>query len=371
VIGVLLLATVCGFQEPVRYASASVQAVLVRDLNGDGAPDIIASGNQVDELGAFSLFVNRGDGTFQPERMIASGFGQKIEDVADFNGDGIRDLLASDYWSNGIATYVGHPGLQFDSGTAFGTATHGGPSIATDYDGDGRTDILTFSFGSGNPVRLHLFHGNGDGTFAPKMTFETGLANAASPSMRVAGGALELLVNERSQRLGLLRYANGTLSVSTVPVGPGFNLTSTFADINGDGIEDIIDTTDDQADPREPIFIDLGNADGSFGARRRLTTPRSVTLPVVIRAADLDGDGRVDLVGSDFQISNLYWWRGDGTGNFAAARPIDAGGPVDTFVLADVNGDGRADLISANNDRTISVIINAGPCGPRRRAARH
>ena len=369
-IGTVLLATVCGFQAPVRYASAAVQAVIVRDLNADGSPDIIASGNQVDELGAFSLFVNRGDGTFEPERTIMSGFGQKIEDVADFNGDGIPDLLASDYWSNGIATYLGGPALQFDGGTHHGTATHGGPSFAIDYDGDGRTDIVSFSFGSGNPVRLHLFHGNGDGTFAPKVTFDTALANAAAPSTRVIGGALEFLVNERSQRMGILRYANGNLSVSTISGGPGFNLTSTFADVNGDGVADIIDTTDDGADWHDPIFITLGNADGTFGERRRLTTERRMTLPVVVRAADLDGDRRVDFVAADFRASSVYWWRGDGNGNFAEERRIDTGGPVDTFVVADVNGDGRPDLISGNDDRTISVIINAGPCVPRRRAAR-
>jgi len=47
-----------GVQAPVRYASSADKAVLVRDLDGDGAPEIIASGNQLDELGAFSLLVN-------------------------------------------------------------------------------------------------------------------------------------------------------------------------------------------------------------------------------------------------------------------------------------------------------------------------
>src|SRR6476469_9225012 len=44
-----------GFAAPVRYPSPADQALLVRDLDGDGAPDIIASGNQVDEQAAFAL----------------------------------------------------------------------------------------------------------------------------------------------------------------------------------------------------------------------------------------------------------------------------------------------------------------------------
>src|ERR1700716_2953910 len=87
-----------GVRAPVRYASSADRVVLVRDLNGDGAPDIIASGNHVDELGAFSLLVNRGDGTFAAERLLPSGFGETLQDVGDLNHDGIPDLLVSNYW---------------------------------------------------------------------------------------------------------------------------------------------------------------------------------------------------------------------------------------------------------------------------------
>src|SRR5436305_11959782 len=145
-----------GFAAPVRYASAADQAVLVRDLDGDGAPEIVASGNQVDQLAAFSLFVNRGDGSFAAERSIETAFGERIEDAGDLDGDGVIDLLASNHWANGIAVHRGRGALHFDPGVAYDTATHGGPSRIVDYDGDGVPDIVSFSFGSGNPVRVHL-----------------------------------------------------------------------------------------------------------------------------------------------------------------------------------------------------------------------
>jgi hypothetical protein len=216
--------------------------VLVRDLDGDGAPEIIASGNQVDELPAFSLLPNRGDGSFAAERLIASGFGETLQDVGDLNHDHVPDLLVSNYWSNGIVVYRGNGALQFDGGTSYGTATHGGPSLITDYDHDGTPDVISFSFGSGNPVRLHLFRGLGDTTLAPKTTFETGLSNGDWPSLRTIHGALQILVSDRSGHLGLLQYVNGTVSVSTLAAGPGIDLSSTFADVNGDGIADTVDT---------------------------------------------------------------------------------------------------------------------------------
>lgn len=365
-----------GFEAPVRYSSSADQVVLVRDLDGDGSPEIITSGNHVDELGTFSLLVNRSDGTFMPERLIESHFGEQLEDVGDLNGDHIPDLLASDYFSNGIVVHRGKGLLQFDTGTPYGTATHGGPSLIDDYDNDGRADIISFSFGSGNPVRVHLFRGEGDGTLSPKTTVETFLANAASPSTRRINGALEIVASEHSGHLGLFRFANGSVSFSLIPAGPGLDLASTFADVNGDGVADIVDTDDagpgSDTNPLDSIFVTLGKADGTFLDRKQLSGRRQVALPVAVRTGDFDGDGHTDLVVSDFHAPRLYYFRGDGTGNFAEGVPIDAGGPINDFKAADVNRDGHLDLVTANDDHSVSVILNRGTCLPeRRRAVKH
>src|SRR3954447_3598843 len=230
-----------GVRAPVRYASSADRILLLRDLDGDGAPEIIASGKHVDALAAFSILSNRGDGTFRAERLLARGFGEELQDVADLNHDGIADLLSSDYWSNGIAIYLGKGALDFDAGSRYGTATHGGPSLILDYDRDGTPDVISLSFGSGNPVRVHLFRGLGDGALAPKRTFDTQLANGDWPSPRVIGGALQILVSEHSGHLGILRYATDVVTASTIVAGPELDLSSTFADVNGDGIADIVD----------------------------------------------------------------------------------------------------------------------------------
>jgi hypothetical protein len=360
-----------GFQAAARYDSTADKALLVKDLDGDGAAEIIASGNNLDELSAFSLLHNRGDGTFEPERLITSHVGEKIEATGDLDGDGIPDLLVSNYWSNGIAVYRGDGALRFDGGTPYGTATHGGPTLIVDYDHDGNPDVISLSFGSGNPVRAHLFRGIGDGTLAPKTTFDTQLSNAAYPSARMINGALEILAGDRSGHLAILRIANGTASVSVIAAGPGFDLSSTFADVNGDGIADIVDTNDN-ADPNEPVFITLANADGTLRERKQLAHPRKVAFPIDVKVSDLDGDGHADLVVSDFQSATLYYYRGDGAGDFEEGIAINAGASVNAFEIADVNGDGDPDLVTANSDHTVSVLLNRGPCSaPRRRAARH
>lgn len=361
-----------GAEAPVRYASSADKVVLVRDLDGDGAPEIIASGNQVDALGTFSILANHRDGTFASEKLVTTGFGETLRDVGDLNHDHVPDLLVSNYFANGIVIYLGNGALQFDGGTRYDTATHGGPSLIADYDHDGNADVISLSFGSGNPVRMHLFRGLGNGVLSPKTTFETGLANGEWPSMRTINGALEILVSERSGHLGLLHFANGALSVSRLVAGPEFDLSSTFGDVNSDGIADIIDTNIDGGGVNESIYVTLANADGSFRERRQLARPRKAAIPAQVRVSDLDGDGHADLVVSDFQTNHLYFYRGNGPGDFEEGVAIDAGGPVNAFGIGDVNGDSYPDLVTANDDHTVSVIINRGPCAPaRRRAATH
>jgi VCBS repeat protein len=357
-----------GFRPPARYASSADQEIRIRDLDGDGAPEVILSGNQVDELGAFSILPNRGDGTFAAEELVPSAFGETLQDVADLNRDSIPDLLVSNYWSNGIDVYFGKGRLRFESGVPYATATHGGPSLIADVDRDGVPDVVSLSFGSGNPVRVHVFHGRADGTLSPKTTFDTELANGASASARMIGGALEILVNERSGHLGILHYTDGSLSVSKLSAGPGLDLGSTFADVNGDGIADIVDTQDPGIDVRESIYVTLANSDGTFRERVQLAQPRKVAFPVEVRVRDIDGDGHADLIVADFRATNLYSFRGTGRGDFAAGVPIDAGGPVNSFAIADVDGDGRPDIVTANDDHSASVLLNAGPCSPRRRS---
>jgi hypothetical protein len=184
-------------------------------------------------------------------------------------------------------------------------------------------------------------------------------------------GALEVLVNEHFGQLAILRFANDGVTVSTIAAGPGIDRSSTFADVNGDGIADIIDTTENES-VQEPIFVTLANADGTFQTRRQLAYQRTVGFPGQVRVRDLDGDGHPDIIVSDLVSTTLHVYRGNGAGDFAEGIPVDACGPVYVFDIADVNGDGYPDIVTANNDHTISVLVNRGPCPPsRHRAAKH
>lgn len=361
-----------GFAQPVRYGVSPAVAQVVADVDGDGAPDLVVSGNQVTLRSTLSLLRNRGDGTFETERLLPTASDQRIEAAADLDGDSLVDLITSDYWNNGIVVHRGRGALTFDAGVFFATATHGGPTRVVDFDSDGRLDLVSFSFGSANPVRVHLFRGEPGGLLAPKRTFETALSVAATPSLRVHSGRPEFLVGNRSAQLGIVRIEADGVAVQAINAGPGLDFSSTFGDVDRDGHADILDTSDGDGaseNPNEWIFVTLANPNGGFLERKQLPHARNAELPISIRAADLEGDGALDLLVADFNTPNLYTYRGDGTGTFAPAVRVDAGGPVRDVVAADLNRDGRTDLVTVNADQTVSVILNRGTCEPPRRRA--
>ena len=125
------------------------------------------------------------------------------------------------------------------------------------------------------------------------------------------------------------------------------------ADLNGDGKVDVV--TANQAD--NAISVLYGNGDGTFGAAQTFAVGAG---PDAIVAADLNGDGKLDLVtanGGDNTISVLL----ASAGGFAAAQSYAVGSDPDSVVAADLNGDGKLDLATANaGDNTISVLFGNG-----------
>ena len=83
-----------------------------------------------------------------------------------------------------------------------------------------------------------------------------------------------------------------------------------------------------------------------------------------VAAADMDGDGKVDLVFNDRAGSRVIWLRGRGDGSFAAPREYRTGqGPVG-LASADVDGDGIADLAVCQPGGGVRLFLG-GPSGLR------
>ena len=158
--------------------------VLTADFNGDGIPDLVILGND-----NISVLLGNGDGTFTAAPSPSTDLPGAIA-VGDFNGDGIPDLAVAPVLDEGNSeVLLGKGDGTFTiAGGSFGigndTITSNAIAVG-DFNGDGKLDLVeTCASGNDLPCNLLLIQsGNGDGTFT--QSSETPLSFAGSQSMAV------------------------------------------------------------------------------------------------------------------------------------------------------------------------------------------
>jgi RHS repeat-associated protein len=154
------------------------------DLNGDGRTDFLlyrASASMLQVLLAFS----KGDGTFtfQFGAQISGNFNNWSVSLADLNGDGRADLVASAFTSQGswVDTLLSNGDGSFTSSGAFFTASTGWTMFTPDINGDGRSDVVLIGF-INNPAVLRVISFITPGQPLQATSFTTGIGATTNVS---------------------------------------------------------------------------------------------------------------------------------------------------------------------------------------------
>ena len=344
--------TAGSFAPPTFYASPdgyNLTGLAVGDFNGDGRPDVVAT-----EDGYFVLYLNE-NGSLVAEPSDSVGFDPADPiAVGDFNGDGKLDVVTL----GGAGELMVREG---DGAGGFGqpteTVVSGGSQMTVgDFNGDGLSDVAVSS-DSGNTVSVEL--GNGDGSFRTDQTLTTGSVPAAIGNADLNhDGHLDLVTTNANDGTVsvFLGAGGGTFAASGSPIAAGSDPDGlAIGDLNGDGIPDIAVTDGGQAVAHQLVTILLGKGDGTFTTLAPLTlsseqdSQTSNFYASSIAMGDVNNDGRADLVvGSSATGTIVLLGNGDGTFRFGEQN--STGGSdiyAPSLALADVNSDGRLDILSA------------------------
>jgi Bacterial Ig-like domain (group 3)/FG-GAP-like repeat len=315
------------FQYSASYDTGNygLDSVAIADMTGSGVPDIVAGDYYFDNVG---VLLGLGNGMFGPA-VQTYPFGDGVSDerifvaAADVNGDGIRDVLLAVGGSLGVLLGKGNGTFQpivlysSDGSVATGIAV-------ADVNNDGKLDVLiTNGAGESNgDGEVVVMLGNGDGTFQPAVPYDSGGSGATSVAV---------------------------------------------ADVNGDGKPDLLVTNNaSESNGDGELSVLLGNGDGTFQPAVPYDSGGSEATSVAI--ADVNGDGKPDAVianqaGESDGDGSASVLLGNGDGTFQPALIFDSGAwGSNSVAVADLNGDGRLDLVLASFSNPMSVLLNnTGP----------
>ncbi len=232
-------------------------SLAVGDFDHNGALDLVTANSQ----GTVSLLLNNGDGSFRPRVDLNVGGAPRAIVVGDFNGDGAPDIATAQQLTNTVSLLLGHGDGTFGRPLSFAATnslSFAPMSLAVgDVNGDGKADLVVNSIGGEDSfvTQLGVLLGNGKGSFqAP---------------------------------------------IFQIPATAGGDGDMALGDFNHDGRLDI--ALGGEAAIPDGLAVLNGNGDGTFGVP--FQSPLRVSTggqdPFGVAAADLNGDGLVDLVAAN------------------------------------------------------------------------
>ncbi len=310
-------------------------APCVAEFNGDGRKDIIyCSGSGV------RCFLSDGNGGFStPTTVGLGGNGNRSFSTGDVNGDGKTDVLAVLGQQMGVYVNQG-AGLFSEIRMWTYTGNGGGPGGGdlADLTGDGRPDMVHLELPNGgiSPNRMYLRVNNGGGFQTSQLftsTYLSGLAYMNLEDMD-GDGDRDIVFADGTTIKRMENLGGGTFAAPVVLVS-SFNNEVVVADVNADGRLDIVYESSAGAQ------LAINNGSWSFAVAQQLVAG----LHSHIDLCDMDLDGDQDLLLMNADLTEVGW--NNGAGQFTVQPLLSDGGAHVTPI--DLDGDGDIDLVCSNN----------------------
>ena len=342
------------YEAPVTYAAGSSNfAVTTADLTGNGVQDIVLA----DYGGLVDVLLGDGSGGFGSPAVYQAGSAPVSVTTADLTGNGIPDIVVANA-TGGVTLLFGDGSGGFATNSAYpgGTAPH---SVTTaDLAGNGVQDIVLADTDGGVVVLM----GDGTGDFETSVTYGAGVSPISVITADLNGDGLpDIIAADAGGGVAvLLNNGSGGFDPAVVYSvdPPGDNAPTdllsdavTAADLTGDGIIDLL-----VSEYNGGVSVLPGDGSGGFGAP---TFYAAGSYPTAVASADVNGDGKPDAIVAD-QGGGLTVLPGDGSGGLGTPATYAQGTSFDSVAAADLSGSGLTDLVAASPGE-VTVLLAADP----------
>jgi hypothetical protein len=340
--------------------------VSIGDMNNDRKPDLIVARGSARSI---TVLQGQGNGQFGAalsNTTIAEAPGDM--EVGDFNSDGKLDVAVTSHDSYGVTLLTGDGKGGLTKAPAspvvmkVGQHPHTHGLAVADMNRDNKLDLVTCN-NADNDISIAFGDGRGNFTRAPQSfpvgpsPYPFGIGDVNNDGWLDIVATASATGPSRSQQLPLSRAltllladGKGGFSPRQLPLRTGEPWFAAIADMNRDGKADIVATHHEI----NALTVMIGDGRGGFTEANGSPFEFGAFLQVAI--VDADRDGTLDVVGTT-GIS-LRVLLGDGRGSFRQATSIPVGPGAWRLAAADVNGDGSVDVVTSNLEgNSLSVLL--------------
>ena len=356
------LGQTCNFEPPETYpindggSGASPYYVDSGDIDGDGDLDIVTDSNGPGGDPTPILW-NDGTGLFSYGPVLTSGWGFGEVALGDMDSDGDLDVIRANYFDNGVYFFRNNGDGTFSSGTYY---AGGGGNIAVvfaDIDGDKDLDFVVADKFGGRIRPYRNINGLG---FTSVGLFSCGSDPYGMDAGDVDGdGDIDIVVTSETGSIMTLCRNDGTgaFPTATSYVVGERPVDVTLADFNADGALDAaVANWDALVGVGDTVSVLINDGDGSFVGQ---VVYQAAGFPESVKAADMNGDGNLDLVVACSLDDAIAVLPGNGDGTFGSSETFPAGDSPEFLTLGDFDADGDQDVaVVSRFSNSMSLIRN-------------
>jgi FG-GAP-like repeat/Bacterial Ig-like domain len=321
------------------------------DMNNDGYSDLVAVNESSDDL---RILLNDGTGHYPDFTVYDTGDDStpSPSEGADFNNDGEIDLVVTTAWDSEVRVLMGDGQGNFTSMDTYYTSNGVRGVVVGDFNGDGWDDMLTTNRLAGN---ISIFLNDGDGTFTASTV---NLPNQDETACALVDanhdGILDIYYAAfNSQLCGvLLGDGNGAFALSSQMAVQGRPWMIGAADLNGDGHPDLVSANSNS----NKTAVLFGDGQGGLSQPTHYAPPNCL-FPLAVDIGDIDGDGDMDFITSNYSSKNYTVFENNGNGLFTMPVTLQAPKASSCAILHDRDNDGDIDITGTDEEADVILLF--------------